>query len=83
MVYNICKHCGLVLPLISQPVPKCRLTASPGGSQVVQTFSLYALVGVDAYVAPHTRTPKGRFVLRADAIHLYSQRQFSNSACKA
>ena len=32
-------------PLISQPVPKCRLTASPEGSQVVQTFSLYALVG--------------------------------------
>ena len=31
-------------PLISQPVPKCRLTASPGGSQAVQTFSLYALL---------------------------------------
>ena len=40
-------------------------------------------VGVDAYVDPAHKNPEGRFVLRADAIHLYSQRQFSNSACKA
>ena len=40
-------------------------------------------VGVDAYVDPHTSTPKGRFMLRADAIRPYGQRQFSNSACKA
>ena len=39
-------------PLISQPVPKCRLTASPGGSQGVLTFRVYALVGVDEYVDP-------------------------------
>ena len=36
------------------------------------TFSVYALVGVDEQSTRHTSTPKGRFVLRADAIRPYS-----------
>ena len=35
------------------------LCNTPGGSQVVQTFSLYALVGVDEYVDPAQAPRKG------------------------
>ena len=38
----------------------------------MQTFSLYALVGVDEQSTRHTSTPKGRFVLRADSIRPYN-----------
>ena len=36
------------------------------------TFSVYALVEVDEQSPRHTSTPKGRFVLRADAIRPYN-----------
>ena len=59
-------------PLISQPVPKCRLTASPRGKPRGANFCVYALVGVDEQSTRHTSTPKGRFVLRADSIRPYN-----------
>ena len=39
---------------------------------MVQTFSLYALVGVDEHIDPAQAPRKGRFVLRADSIRPYS-----------
>ena len=38
----------------------------------MQTFSLYALVGVDEHIDPAQSTLKGRFVLRADSILPYN-----------
>ena len=45
---------------------------------MVQTFSLYALVGVDEHIDPAQSTLKGRFVLRADSIRPYVWRAVTN-----